>query len=175
MIRTEMLPAGVTRAIVDQVRAIDSRQPVTSVETLETVLRDEAYSTPRFNLVLLTVFAALGIVLAVVGVYGVMSNAVAQQRHEIGVRMALGADGGAIARMVIASGVRLLLIGMALGLLASVLSARLLARNVWNVPAFDPLAFAAVCAIVSIAGLQACLWPARRAARTDPIVALRTD
>ena len=174
-IRTQVDPSGVARALIAQVYAIDRNQPVASVQTLEAVLRDEEYATPRFNLALLSVFAIVGIVLAVVGVYGVMSNAVAQQRHEIGVRIALGADGGRIARMVIARGSRLLLAGMAVGLVVSLLGARLLARQVWNVSPFDPLAFAAVCGIVLLAGLQACFWPAQRAARTDPILALRQE
>jgi predicted permease len=174
-IRTELDPAGVTRALVTQVYAIDSNQPVMSVQTLATLLRDQEYATPRFNLALLSVFAGVGIVLAIVGVYGVMSNVVAQQRQEIGVRLALGASGGTIARMILIRGSRLLLAGMVVGLVGSGIAARLLARQVWNVSAFDPVAFAAVCGIVLAAGLQACLWPARRAARTDPIVALRQD
>jgi putative ABC transport system permease protein len=175
IIRTEADPAGVQRALVGQVYAIDRNQPVTQVQTLATVLRDQEYATPRFNLALLSVFAVVGIVLAIVGVYGVMSNAVAQQRQEIGVRLALGASGQRIARMIVARGSRLLVAGIVVGLIGSGVAARLLARQVWNVAPFDPLAFAIVCAIVLVAGLQACFWPARRAARTDPIIALRQE
>jgi putative ABC transport system permease protein len=174
-VRTELDPAGVTRPVVSQVYAIDRNQPVTGVETLDTVLKNVEYATPRFNLALLSVFATLGVVLAIVGVYGVMSSAVAQQRQEIGVRMALGADGSTIARMVMARGSRLLIAGMVLGLVGSVAAARLLARQIWNVPAFDPIAFSAVSVVVLLAGLQACFWPARRAARVDPIIALREE
>jgi putative ABC transport system permease protein len=148
---------------------------VTSVQTLEDMLRTDAYATPRFNLALLSVFAIVGIVLAVVGIYGVMSNAVAQQQHEIGVRMALGAHRGTIVRMVILRGAQLLAIGLVLGLIGSIVAARLLARQVWNISPFDPIAFLIVSGIVLAAGLQACLWPARRAARTDPILALRQE
>jgi predicted permease len=175
VIRTETDPAGVQRALVAQVYAVDRNQPVTQVQTLATVLRDQEYATPRFNLALLTVFAVVGIVLAIVGVYGVMSNAVAQQRQEIGVRLALGASGQRIARMIVARGSRLLAAGIVVGLIGSGIAARLLARQVWNVAAFDPLAFVIVCVIVLVAGLQACFWPARRAARTDPIIALRQE
>jgi predicted permease len=175
VVRTSIDAAGVTRAVVNEVYAVDRSQPVTSVETLDALLQETAYATPRFNLALLSVFATVGIILAIVGVYGVMSNAVAQQRHEIGVRMALGADGSTIARMVIGRGLQLLIVGLIVGLAGSALSARLLARQVWNIPAFDPLAFALVSAIVLVAGLQACFWPARRAARIDPIVALRQE
>jgi hypothetical protein len=174
-VRTEVDPSGLARALVAQIYAIDRNQPVMSVQTLEQVLHDEEYATPRFNLALLSVFAAVGTILAIVGVYGVMSNAVAQQRHEIGVRIALGAEARTIAGMVIGRGSRLLLAGMVVGLIGSVASARLLARQVWNVSPFDPLAFAVVCAIVLVAGLQACIWPARRAARIDPIIALRQE
>ncbi len=175
VIRTEGDAASLARSVVAQVYAVDRNQPVTAVKTLATLLDEEAYATPRFNLLLLSVFALIGVALAVVGVYGVMSSAVAQQTHEIGVRLAVGASGSSIARMVIARGSRLLLAGMALGLGASLVAARLLARQVWNVPAFDPFATAAVSILFLLAGLQACVWPARRAARVDPIIALRHE
>jgi putative ABC transport system permease protein len=175
VVRSHGDPSNLTRAVVNQVLAIDREQPVTDVYALDVLLDDFEYATPRFNLTLLSVFAVLGLVLAIVGVYGVMSTVVAQQTHEIGVRMALGAGTGTIARMVIARGSRLLAAGMALGLVASFIAARVLARQVWNVSPFDPLAFAAVSLVLLVAGLQACVWPARRAARVDPIIALRQE
>ena len=175
VVRTHGDPAGVTRAVIGQVYAIDSGQPVTSVMTLDAILRDGQYATPRFNMVLLSIFAAVGLTMAIVGVYGVMASAVAQERQEIGVRMALGADAAAIARMVILRGSRLLLAGVALGLAGSVAAGRLLAQQVWRVSAFDPLAFAAVAALLLTTGLLACAWPAWRAARIDPIAGLRQD
>jgi putative ABC transport system permease protein len=175
VVRTHGDPASVTRAVVSQVYAVDKGQPVTAVMTLDAILRDDEYATPRFNLILLSVFAAVGLALAVVGVYGVMSSAVAQERHEIGIRMALGADGGAIARMVIVRGSRLLLAGTALGLAGSLAAGRMLARQVWRVSAFDPIAFGLVSALLLTVGLLACAWPAWRAARLDPIVALRQE
>ena len=144
--------------------------------TLEAILRDDEYATPRFNLILLSVFAAVGLALAVVGVYGVMSSAVAQERQEIGIRMALGADAGAIARMVILRGSRLLLAGTALGLAGSIVAGRLLAQEVWRISGFDPMAFAIVAiGTCSPSACSRCAWPARRAMRVDPIVALRHD
>jgi putative ABC transport system permease protein len=175
VVRTHGDPASVTRAVVSQVYAVDKGQPVTAVMTLDAILRDDEYATPRFNLILLSVFAAVGLALAVVGVYGVMSSAVAQERQEIGIRMALGADGGAIARMVIVRGSRLLLAGTALGLAGSLVAGRMLARQVWRVSAFDPIAFGLVSALLLTVGLLACAWPAWRAARLDPIVALRQE
>jgi putative ABC transport system permease protein len=172
-VRTHGDPATVTRPVVSQVYAIDSGQPVTSVMTLDRILNEEEFATPKFNLVLLTIFAALGLALAVIGVYGVMSNAVAQERQEIGVRLALGANPATIAWMVIARGSRLLLVGTAVGLLGSIAAARWLAGQVWRVSAFDPIAFGAVATLLLAVGLLACYWPARRASRTDPLIAIR--
>lgn len=175
VVRSPLDPASISRAVVGQVYAIDRNQPVMDVKALDVVLNEWEYATPRFNLTLLGVLAAAGLILAIVGVYGVMSTAVAQQRHEIGVRMALGAGAGTIARMVLARGFWLLFVGIVLGLAGAAGIARLLARQVWNVPPFDPLAFTVVSLILLVAGLQACVWPARRAARVDPIIALRDE
>ena len=175
VVRTAGPAAGLTRAVIGQILAVDSGQPADDVKTLDVRLAEDQYATPRFSLVLFLVFATIGLTLAVVGVYGVMSNSVAQQRHELGVRLALGAGRGTIVRMVVARGARLLLVGIAVGLVGSILAARLVAGQVWNVPAFDPVAFFAVSLILFVAGLQACLWPARRAGRIDPIIALRNE
>jgi putative ABC transport system permease protein len=175
VVRTTLEPTALTRAVTAQVYAIDSSQPLTNVKTLDTLLKEDEFSTPRFNLILLSVFAAIGLVLAVVGVYGVMATVVAQQRQEIGVRMALGASSRSIVAMVLGRGSRLLLVGMAIGLVGSLIGARLLARQVWNVSPFDPLAFIVVALVLLVAGVQACVWPALRAGRTDPIIALRTE
>jgi predicted permease len=174
-IRAAADPATITRTVISQVYAIDNGQPVTGVMTLDAVLRDQAYATPRFNLVLLSTFAAIGLVLAVVGVYGVMSSAVAQERQEISLRMALGAERRTIVALVLSRGVRLLTAGTALGLIGSYAAGRYLAGEVWNVRAFDPLAFGAVALLLFVAGIQACLWPALRAARIDPILALKDN
>ncbi|MEN3338165.1 MAG: putative transport system permease protein [Acidobacteriota bacterium] len=174
-VRTLMNPDDLRRAVVGAVSAIDRNQAVSEVRTLEAILRDEQYAAPRFSVVLFSIFGAIGLALAVIGVYGVVSSTVALQRHEIGVRMALGAEAGTIARMVILRGSRLLLAGMAAGLVGSLLGTRILAGELWQVSVFDPVAFGAVSAILLVAGLQACLWPALRAGRTDPVTALRQD
>ena len=175
VVQTAGDPAAVTRAVVERVYAVDRDQPVTDIRTVESFLNDFIYAGPRFNVVLLSVFAALGLALAVVGVYGVMAHTVAQQTREIGVRIALGADPGAVGRMVVRSGASLLLMGVGLGLVGSVFGARLLARQIWNVSPFDPISFAAASIVLVAAGLQACVWPAWRASRTQPIVALRQE
>jgi len=121
------------------------------------------------------VFAVLGLTLAVIGIYGVMSNSVSQQTHDIGVRMAIGATPRHIARMVVKHGSRLLLAGIALGLAGGLLTSRLLSRQIWNVSPFDPVSFGAVSLILFLAGLLACVLPARRAAKADPMEALRYE
>jgi len=167
--------SALTGAVRNQVYALDRNQPVTDVRTIESALEEFVYAGPRFNLVLFSVFAALGLTLAVIGVYGLMSNVVSQQTREIGIRMALGADRGVILGMVIKRGATLLLAGVAAGLLASFAATRLLAQQIWNVSPLDPISFGLVSVVLFAAGLQACVWPARRAARVQPTVALRAE
>jgi putative ABC transport system permease protein len=168
-------PAALAPAIRAQVYEVDKDQPVTEVRTMAAILDEYVFAEPRFNLVLFSAFAALGLTLAVIGVYGVMSHSVVQQTQEIGVRLALGAQLRDIAGMVVWRGLRLLLIGIALGLTASFAATRLLARQIWNVSPVDPLSFAAVSMLLLLVGLLACYWPARRASRVDPMTALRYE
>jgi len=168
-------PASMTHSVVSQVYAIDKDQPVTGMRTMGTALEESIYSGPRFNLALFSAFAALGLILAVIGVYGVMSNSVAQQTQEIGVRMALGAAPGIITRMVVWRGVVLLLVGIVIGLVGSFFSVRLLSSQVQIVSPFDAISFSAVPLVLLAAGVLACLWPAMRAARVDPVLALRGE
>jgi putative ABC transport system permease protein len=168
-------PDALISAIRAQVTAIDKDQPVTDVMTIETMLNDWVYSRPRFNLLLFSIFAALGLLLALLGIYGVISSSVAQRRHEIGIRMALGASFSQVVGMVLGSGMRLVGAGVTLGLVLSVLSVRVLAQQVWKLSTFDPYSFVAVAVLVVGAGLVACFWPARAAARIDPMSALREE
>jgi putative ABC transport system permease protein len=168
-------PDALMSAVRAQVYAIDKDQPVTDVKTMETLLNDFVYSRPRFNLLLFSIFAVIGLLLALLGTYGVISSSVAQRTHEIGIRMALGASFPRVIRMVLASGMRLVGAGVALGLILSLLSVRVLAGQVWRLSTFDPYSFAAVSVLVVGAGLLACFWPARAAARIDPMSALREE
>ncbi len=171
-------PAALTSAVLSQIRAMDAQQPVTNLMTIDRVLEEFVYASPQFNLVLFAVFAALGLTLAVIGVYGVMSSTVAQQTQEIGVRMALGASPRAVSGMVIKRGLTLLAVGIGVGLMGSLLATRLLKGYVWNLAAFDrfdPLTFGAVALLLATVGLLACWLPARRAAQVDPLIALRCD
>ena len=126
-------------------------------------------------MVLLGVFAALGLCLAVVGIYGVVSNAVAQRTHEIGVRKALGADSKDVLRLVFQFGARFVLPGVAIGIAASMGAARILRNQLWGVSPHDPLALLSVVALLMMVGFLACWVPARRAMRVDPVVALRYE
>ncbi|HLJ46483.1 MAG TPA: ABC transporter permease [Bryobacteraceae bacterium] len=168
-------PSAMANAVRAQVYAIDKDQPVTEVRTIQALLNEWVYSRPRFNLVLFAVFAGMGLLLAVVGVYGVISSLVSQQTQEIGVRMALGAQPADVIRIVMRRGLILLAAGIACGLIGALMTSRVLAQQIWKVSPFDAPSFAIVSAIILVIGLQACLWPALRAARIDPISALRAD
>ena len=168
-------PESLERAVKAQVYAVDPVQPVMDMKPMEQVLAENAYARPRFNLLLFGVFAAFGLVLALCGIYGVTSQTVAQQTREIGIRIALGASYGQVIGMVLRMGTRLLAIGVAVGLVASIASVKVLKGLVANVSTFDPYSFAAVTLLLLAAGLFAAFWPARRAARVDPVTALRQE
>ena len=168
-------PETLDKALRAQVYAVDPSQPVMEDKSLAAVLGENAYARPRFNLLLFTVFAVLGLVLALFGIYGVISHLVAQQRREIGIRIALGASFSQVVGMVLGVGARLLGIGIAVGLAGSLASVKVLSGLVRNVSTFDPYSFVGVTLLLFGAGLFASFWPARRAARVDPVIALRDE
>jgi putative ABC transport system permease protein len=168
-------PEQLEKAVLAQIYSVDRGQPVMDVKSLEAVLSENIYARPRFNLLLFAVFAALGLTLALSGVYGVISNSVAQQTREIGIRIAMGASLRQVVGMVLWAGAKLLGIGIAVGLAASLASVKVLSGLVRNVSTFDPYSFAGVAAALFAAGLFASYWPARRAARVDPVTALRDE
>ncbi len=163
------------KAVKAQIYAVDPAQPVMEDQSMAALLSEYAYARPRFNLLLFAVFAALGLVLALFGIYGVISHTVAQQTREIGIRIALGAGFSQVIGMVLSSGARLLAIGIAVGLAASLASVKVLSGLVKNVSMFDPYSFLAVTVLLLAAGLFASYCPARRAARVDPLTALRNE
>jgi putative ABC transport system permease protein len=172
---TQGSPEALAGVVRREVQAIDKEQPVTNVMTLEKVLDEEVYAEHRFSLLLFSLFAGLGLTLAVIGVYGVISHAVTQRTQEMGVRIALGASFADVIALVVRGGFLLLALGIALGLAGSIAAARFMREQIWNVSPFDPVSFAAAAAVLLAAGLLACLWPARRAARVDPVAALRWE
>jgi len=175
VVLTNTDPAGWAKTVAEQVYAIDPNQPVTDVRTMRSRLNDWEYSGPRFSVVLLAIFASLGLTLAVVGVYGVVSNAVAQRTHEIGVRKALGADSRDVLRLVFRFGARFILPGIGIGVAASLGAARILGSQLWGVSPHDPAALVSVVVMLLTVGFLACWVPARRATRVDPVVALRYE
>lgn len=168
-------PELLDKAVREQIYSVDRGQPVTEVKTLEQLLGEYVYSRPRFNLLLFTVFAALGLTLALFGVYGVISNTVAQRTHEIGIRLALGASLRQVIAMVMTVGAKLVTLGVAIGLIGSLASVRVLSGLVQNISTVDPYSFLAVTLLLFAAGLFASFWPARRAALVDPVTALREE
>jgi putative ABC transport system permease protein len=168
-------PLSLDRAVRKQIYSVDPGQPITDVRSLEAMLDDYVYARPRFNLLLFSVFAGFGLLLCLLGVYGVVSTAVAQRTREIGIRLALGARFHQVIGMVLSMGAKLLGLGIVIGLLGNLASVRVLGRLVRNISTLDPLSFLAVVTLLLAAGLFACFWPARRAARVDPITALRDE
>jgi predicted permease len=168
-------PLQLERAVRAAVYALDAEQPVTEVRALDAVIDAEVFAQPRFSLLLLGVFAAAGLVLAVVGVYGIVAYAVAQQRAEFGVRLALGATRGDVLRLVLARGIRLMALGTLAGLVLALWATQVLSAEVWGISTRDPLAYVVVAVVLAAAGILASLPPALRAARSSPLAALRAD
>jgi len=174
VIRTQGEPTVVAGAARNVIRQIDPEQPVADVRTMESLI-GTSVARARFNTLLLTIFGVVALLLAGVGIYGVMAYSVAQRTHEIGVRMALGARAADVLRLVIRRGMMLALGGVAIGLAASFALTRLMKTLLFNVSETDPLTFAGVPLLLAFVALLACLIPARRAAKVDPMVALRYE
>ncbi len=153
---------------------LDANVPLYSVQTMDDVLSAQVASQ-RFNAAILGAFAGLAVLLAAVGIYGVMAYAVGQRTHEIGVRMALGAERADVLRMVLRQGLGLALLGVAIGLGASLALTWLIKTMLYGVTTTDPATFAVVTAILVTVALIACWIPARRATRVDPVIALRYE
>jgi putative ABC transport system permease protein len=172
--RTSADPTSLARPIAETVRSIDPDLPAYNIKTVEDYL-DGTIAIPRFNTLLLGIFAGLALVLTAIGLYGVISYSVAQRTHEIGIRMALGAEPSEMMRLVIGQGVRLALVGVGLGLIAALAFTHFLSSLLFGVTATDPISFLTVVATLLIVVLLACYIPARRAMRVDPMVALRYE
>lgn len=167
-------PLLLLNAVRQQVLAIDKEQPIGKPYTLEQVLGFETVQ-PKFNMALFTFFGVLGLTLATVGIFSVLSYMVARRTHEIGIRIALGAQPGDVVRLTIRSGGVLVAIGLAVGLAGSFALGTAIRSQVFSVPVTDPVAIGGVIVVMSISAALACLIPARRASRVDPMIALRNE
>jgi len=158
----------------NEVRVLDKDQPVALVQTLDEHI-SESVLQPRLLTTLLSVFAGLGLVVAAVGVYAMMSYSVSQRRGEIGIRIALGAMKGDILRLVVGQAVVLVVISLTIGLAAALGATRLLGSLLYQVGIWDPFTFAAIVVLLSLVAIFAAWFPARRAAKINPMVALRAE
>jgi putative ABC transport system permease protein len=173
-IKTTAEPMSIARGIIELLYAVDPNQPAARVRSLEQI-RAESVEAPRLTTNLLGLFALLALAIAATGIGGVMALAVGQRRHEIGVRMAVGARPSEILRMILGQGMALALAGVALGLLGALWLTSLLQQLLFEVAPTDALTYVGVAVVLGLATLVACYVPARRAARVDPIIALRTE
>ena len=174
VVRTDLDPVSLVPILQRQVWATDKDQPVTRVRTLEGLVRDSV-SRERFNMFLMAVFGAVGLVLALVGIYGVLSYTVTRRIHEIGIRMALGAERGQVLAMVIAQGMRLAILGVGIGTVAGLALSRVMSALLFGITATDPATFVSVSALLLAVALAACSIPAWKATKVDPILALRCE
>ena len=175
MVKTAGDPLAMVNTVRREIWALDRNIALTLTDSLENFMKRFLYAEPRFSLILLGIFAGVGLVLVAIGVYSVIAYTVTRQTHEIGIRMALGAGSRDVFRMVLGMGLRLLGLGVGAGLLASLAVTRVLAHQLSNVSPHDPPTLAAVVAVVALVGFAACYFPARRATRVDPMVALRWE
>ena len=174
VVRTSAAPQSLIKAIPEAVSRIDRNLPVSEVVSMEQVVADTLWQ-PRFNLQLMALFAALALALAAVGLYGVLSYSATQRTHEIGLRMALGAGRRDVLKLLVWQGLKLALTGAGLGLLAALALTRLMTKLLFGVSATDPLTFAGIILFLMLIVLAACLIPAHRATKVDPMTALRTE
>jgi putative ABC transport system permease protein len=175
LVRTQVNPESMLPAIRRELRAIDPAVALTLPGTLDNRIAQDSYAVPRFAFLVMGLFAAIGLLLAAIGIFSVMAYSVSLQTHEIGVRMALGAQRGAVLKMVLRRGSALIGTGIAVGEVVSFVLTHLIQNQLWGVSAHDPVTLGGVVAVLIAVGVAACLVPARRATRVDPMVALRYE
>jgi predicted permease len=173
-VRTNGAPEGAIATVRRNVQNIDNSLALTNFNTIGELLDQGLYAS-RLGAALLTLFGVIALILSVVGVYGVLSYSVSQQTREIGIRMAMGAQAGGVLKLVVKQGMRLAVAGLVLGLVIAILAMRLMSSLLFGVSPHDPLIFGAVVLILATAAVLACYFPARRASRVDPLVALRYE
>ncbi|HKP85852.1 MAG TPA: ABC transporter permease, partial [Blastocatellia bacterium] len=174
VLRTDSDPAGLASFARREILAVDKDQPVYDVRTMEQLL-SESVSSRKFSMLLLALFAVVAMILAAVGIYGVMSYSVTQRTHEIGIRMALGAQPGDVLKMIVRQGMAVVIAGVVLGVAASFALTRLMESMLFGVGSADPVTFVVVPLVLTAVAMAACLLPALRATKVDPMVALRYE
>ncbi|MEK6281433.1 MAG: ABC transporter permease [Acidobacteriota bacterium] len=174
VVRSASEPLSLVTAVKSQIQMIDKDLPLDDAESMQQILSD-SNSGRRFNMLLLTVFAMVALVLAIVGIYGVMSYTVTQRTHEIGIRVAIGAQSRDVFRMVIGQGMMLALIGVAFGLAGALALTRLMTTMLFGVEPTDPVTFVSIAVLLTAVALVACYIPGRRATKVNPIEALRYE
>jgi putative ABC transport system permease protein len=173
-VRTFGDPASMTKSITAVVRSVDPHLPLDQVKTMDQLV-DESLAGDRFSTVLFSSFAGVALLLAAIGIYGVMSFAVAQRTHEIGLRIALGAGPNQVLRLVLQEGMALALFGLLVGIAGTYFVGRVMKTLLYQVNAMDPAAIGAVAIVLLLSAFLACYIPARRATQVDPMVALREE
>ena len=174
VVKTTNDPHSIITAVTKEVSSIDRELPVFSVKTFDEYLA-ASVAAPRFNTTLLSIFAAVALILTLVGLYGVMSYSVAQRTNEIGIRMALGAQTRDVLSLIVAQGFKLVLVGLAIGLVGAFALMRVISSLLFGVGTKDPLTFVSVALVLLVVALLACYIPARRATKVDPMIALRYE
>jgi putative ABC transport system permease protein len=175
MVRATTSPSAILQQLRSATAAVDPNLALGESGTIRTLLDHNYYALPRFLFITLCVFAAIALVLVAVGIFSVIAYTVAIQTHEIGIRIALGAQTAQILRLVLRKGLTLILFGIAIGFLASYLVTRLISTQIWGVSPTDPTTYAAVSLLALLIGISACLLPALRASQVDPCIALRSE
>jgi putative ABC transport system permease protein len=176
LIRTAGDPLALIQPLRREIWAVDRNAAITLTDTLTNFLQQFTYAAPRFTLLVLGAFAAVGLLLVALGIYSVVAYTVSRQTHEIGIRMALGATRADVLSLIMRGGLQWIGLGVVAGVATSLAATRVLQSHLSDdVPAHDPLTFLMVIAVVLAVGVAACFFPARRATRVNPIVALRTE
>jgi putative ABC transport system permease protein len=175
LVRTVNEPKSMIKAVGKEIWATDPSVAMAQPETLEYFLNLFTFAQPRFGLWLVTIFAAIGLMLVTIGVYSVIAYTTSRRTHEIGIRIALGAARADVLMMVLLKGLQLLLAGIATGLAVSFTVSRVIVTQLWGVSAYDRLTFVFVAGLLLLVGLIACWIPARRATRVNPSTALRFE
>ena len=174
VVRTKGSPSAMAPAIRSAIEKLNAENVMFETKPLEQIVED-SLAARRFSMILLGVFAALALLLSSIGIYGVISYVVGQRTHEIGIRMALGAQRSDVLRLMLGEGMKMALVGVAIGIAAALGLTRLMANMLFGVSAADPLTFCGVAFVLAAVALTACYIPARRAMRVDPMVALRYE